>query len=226
MAQLEDMAGYEAAIARKLAKLLQAQLIDVMAELGNPPDYANIRPSVWERMEVEAGAVVLPEVEAVYLAAAEQTMNAQAIGVNWGLANEQAAAWADKHVGELIKNISDTTRSAVQKKVAAYYRDPSTLGDLKKSLQSIYGPIRAEMIAITEATRAAAEGQLEVVQQLRGQGVELEIIWQTANDDLTCPICEPLNQTKQGEEWTDAPPAHPRCRCWINGRFPTTGGTF
>lgn len=226
MAQLTGMDNYEADIAKKLARLLQSQLKDVMGALGDPPDYANIDPAVWEKLKDETGAAMLPEVEAVYLAAAEQTMLVQPIGVDWALVNERAAGWADNHVGQLIQGLDNTSRNNVQRKVAAYFRESSTVADLKKSLQSTFGAVRAEAIAVTEATRAAAEGQLEIVAQLRAQGVEMEVIWETAMDELTCPICSPLQGKVQGIDWADPPPAHVRCRCWLNSRFKNTGQEF
>jgi hypothetical protein len=38
------------------------------------------------------------------------------------------------------------------------------------------------------------------------------MIWMTEQDDLVCPICEPMD----GEEIDlgSGPPAHPGCRCY------------
>ena len=79
----------------------------------------------------------------------------------------------------------------------------------------MFGEIRAEMIAITEATRAFSEGN---IQEWLASGVVDGIKWMTAEDELVCPICEPLDG-KEGS-LTDGieglkPPAHVRCRCWL-----------
>jgi ribosomal protein S2 len=90
---------------------------------------------------------------------------------------------------------------------------------LKDSLSSLFGPVRAEIIAITEVTRAAVEGERAMVAEVAKQGIQMVAVWNTNNDEIVCPICAPLNQKKQGEAWTFPPPAHPRCRCWLNHDF-------
>ena len=44
------------------------------------------------------------------------------------------------------------------------------------------------------------------------------IYWITANDAAVCPICGPLHQREYAdwaERFPDGPPAHPRCRCYL-----------
>jgi rubredoxin len=63
------------------------------------------------------------------------------------------------------------------------------------------------MIAVTETTRVFAEGNKLAWDST---GVVSGSKWQTANDDLVCPICGPLNEQVTDDE----PPAHVNCRCW------------
>jgi len=88
-------------------------------------------------------------------------------------------------------------------------------------LELIGSPIRAEMIAVTEVTRAASEGEQAVARELARQGIIMTPFWNTNRDELVCPICEPRNN----QEITDGmfPPAHPRCRCWVNYELPKPG---
>jgi hypothetical protein len=72
------------------------------------------------------------------------------------------------------------------------------------------------MIAVTEVTRASVEGERAQVRELAAQGVVLVATWQTANDELVCPVCGPRNGRREGDGWDSPPPAHPRCRCWLN----------
>lgn len=100
------------------------------------------------------------------------------------------------------------------------------LPDLANHIAQWFGPGRAKRIAITEATRVYAEGSkwawLGAATDLRYEqafGI-LASRWQTARDDLVCPICAPLNgrQVLLNEEFPvpgGIPPAHPGCRCWI-----------
>jgi hypothetical protein len=103
-----------------------------------------------------------------------------------------------------------------------------TIGDLESRLSSAYGPVRAEMISVTEITRAAEQGENGAIGLLLGDnpGIEREDIWQTSQDDRVCLVCGPLNDRKAGgydgnqPYWTHPDsgarvqiPAHPRCRC-------------
>ena len=82
-------------------------------------------------------------------------------------------------------------------------------------LDPLFGPSRAKSIAVTEVTRAYAEGANIAKEQIeRMSGLQMVHIWNTNNDSLVCEICAPLNRKKQGDGWWEFPPAHPNCRCW------------
>ena len=88
------------------------------------------------------------------------------------------------------------------------------------------------MIAITEVTRAAAAGEEEIWDELHDMGVDMETIWLTSNDEVVCPICQPLNDRPAdgredgrpywiGEDGSHITlPAHPRCRCVEGNELP------
>jgi hypothetical protein len=91
--------------------------------------------------------------------------------------------------------------------------------DVKDRLGRIYGPRRAAMIARTEVTNAAMQGEVGIIDELRKEGIHMISVWQTSNDDLVCVICEPRNGKKKGDGWYEERAAHPNCRCWINHEF-------
>ncbi len=80
---------------------------------------------------------------------------------------------------------------------------------------------RAELIAHTEAMRAANAGQQATWEALRdaGQlGQDLEQEWITSRDRRVDPICEALDRTRAAiggmfPGGLTRPPAHPACRC-------------
>jgi len=87
---------------------------------------------------------------------------------------------------------------------------------------------RARNIAQTETTRALWEGQRQYFDRLAAEGTidpdKMRKRWRTARDERTCPFCKPLHgkTVKWAELWplpggqfTDGPPAHPRCRCEV-----------
>ena len=77
---------------------------------------------------------------------------------------------------------------------------------------------RAELIAITEITRARSMGELAAAQLLEDIGVEVVGTWITREDEMVCNVCGPLNKTPESywsEFFPNGSPAHVRCRCNI-----------
>jgi len=130
--------------------------------------------------------------------------------------NAAALAWASSYTYDLVTGLMETTRKVVSDAIRAFLSTPGmTVKDLEDMLAPAFGPVRAEMIAITEVTRAMAQATLIYQQLLKEWGLEMVRVWHTSNDEHVCPICEPNNGKPEGA-WTvpDGPPAHPRCRCW------------
>jgi hypothetical protein len=114
--------------------------------------------------------------------------------------------------------------------IPRFYEEGWNLGQLQGELEKWYSPVRAQMIAVTETTRAAVEGELEVMREIeKDNGISMVAIWLTANDERVCAICNPMNGEKEAGRGGDGkpffihpesgarlrPPAHPRCRCGI-----------
>lgn len=148
-------------------------------------------------------------------------------GFDWALANAAAREWANEYVGRLVAGIDATTERLVRASVTEWIDNGEPLDSLIGELERVFGRERAELIASTEVTRAYAEGNRRAYQE---SGVVQRWEWRTANDELVCPICGPLNgqQVSIGAAYNgflpddvrvnstfDAPPAHPRCRCWL-----------
>lgn len=230
MADVEDRDGKEAELARKLARLFREELDQVMDLLGDPPNLDNIPESFWEGQGIDFSQQIRPFIEGVFLEQAGAVLEDIPIGVDWTLINERAAAWAAAYTFDLVKELNATSRERLQSAVSRYYREGLTIGELEDQLVATFGPVRAEMIAVTEVTRSAARGEDALVNELRGQGIDMETTWQTNVDELVCPKCGPLNgkiaagRDAVGEPYWIHPnsgaeiriPAHPRCRCWEN----------
>ena len=150
------------------------------------------------------------------------------IGFDPTLTNAEASRWAKQYTTGLIKDIDETTEKAVRRVVADFIDTPGmTIGDVAKRLP--FKGYRAKMIAVTETTKAYAEGQLETGRRLAEEwpGVRVVKKWYTNNDSIVCEICGPMNgqevaidemfTTGLGEK-IEAPPVHPNCRCWIGTR--------
>jgi SPP1 gp7 family putative phage head morphogenesis protein len=148
------------------------------------------------------------------------------LDILWDLANADAAQWAITYGSQLVTGIQDATRRRIAAEVRDYVNNSMTIGQLRDriigaSAQETAGPFsraRARTIAVTETTRAYAEGNMAAWRQ---SGVIQRKEWQTNADELVCPICGPLqgvivpmNERFYGR--LDGPPAHPNCRCWIS----------
>jgi hypothetical protein len=77
----------------------------------------------------------------------------------------------------------------MQLEITRWIDNGETLPQLIERLVPLFGEKRAELIAVTEVTRAFAEGNMVA---WRESGVIQKRRWNTANDELVCPICGPL----------------------------------
>ena len=115
-------------------------------------------------------------------------------------------------IGTKITNIADDTRESVQEKIASWYEEKGSLGDLTESLSSDFSETRAELIARTECGNVAAEVAADLMEQL---GLTVWY-WDAFLDWITCPMCMDLHG-QQFMAGDDMPPdaSHPGCRCSV-----------
>jgi len=174
----------------------------------------------WTAEEKALTQAMLPGIEQMALEgarAAAAEMEVLGIVVDWTLVNTAASEWARTYTFSLVKGITETSKTALQTQLSNWIEAGEPLPELFKRLDPVYGPVRAEMIGVTEATRAYAEGNTLVWE--KSEVIEARQ-WQTAADELVCPICAPLQGqvAKLGEPFPGGimnPPAHVRCRCWV-----------
>lgn len=130
-----------------------------------------------------------------------------------------AAVWAKQYTYDLVRGLTDHTRNVLQNAVSEFFDTAGmTRSDLVKLLEPAFGSGRADIIAITEVTRAASAAQNLYRGQLLENGINMSRMWHTLADEMVCEICGPLNsQTEDtwASRFPDGPPAHPRCRCAV-----------
>ncbi len=148
----------------------------------------------WEDEKRRLAAVIRPRLLALSIAGANEAVNrASGLGLYMDdtLIHADAAAWARLHTDELISQLTETTIRGVGEVVTSWIETPgATVGQLEQSLLPILdgNTTRASRIAITETTRAYAEGN-NIVNQRAGTGRALYL-----------------------------PPAHPHCYCSVHLR--------
>jgi hypothetical protein len=129
------------------------------------------------------------------------------------------ADWAEEATRRQVEEmLYPYTRDYIARAVAAWQRMPGAdRAELVAMIEPVVGATRAETVAITAATEAAATGVRAYRDGLRAEhNLEYVMIWETANDERVCPICGALH-SKRESEWggLSSPPAHPRCRCGV-----------
>jgi hypothetical protein len=162
--------------------------------------------------------VLVMELEQIYLDTAGSLNLPGAPPVDLEELGTAAGEWARVNADDIEQGIDRVTRRQLGQAMQRYLDTPGmTRDDLEQMLRRTFGKKRAEKIAVTEVTRANA-GAVNGLQDYYRQeyGLEYERIWQTSNDELTCPVCRPLNR-KPERFWRvrfpGGPPAHPYCRC-------------
>lgn len=218
-----DRNELERRLARVLSRGLRAEMGKLLDLLGDPPDLSRVPYEYWQTGWKDIQRDIEPILVDTFLAQAESLMGTVTIGADWGRFNVIAADWARTYTYDLVKDIEGTTRGALerllQKDIPGYFEEGLTSRELARRLEAQFGAVRAEMIAVTETTRAAVEGERAYVAELvKETGKEMIPIWLTSNDERVCPICNPRNE--KPITGGDFPPAHPRCRCGVAWEWP------
>lgn len=230
-----NRAEFEEMLARALGRGFSSERRKLLDLLGDPPRLENVPAEYWENGGKELRKIVVPILEQIYLSQAQAFMAEVTIGVDWALVNTAAVEWAQQYSFDLITGITQTTRQGVSTAIQAFYEESLTVQQLIDKITPYYGPVRSEMIAITEVTRASARGEDGVIMEIikRNPGMEAIDRWVTHLDDRVCVICGPMHDQEttrrnaDGESvWTHPElgtdisiPAHPRCRCWKRTKF-------
>ena len=215
MSDIENRDSIENQFAEQLAKKFALQMKNLLQILGSPPDITRLSEHFWTECGDDLMEVIPPQLQDMFLQQAKVLISENGIDVDWTLPNQSAADWAKTYSYDLVRGITGNQREALNRYVPEFYENGWTLGDLTDKLSFWFGPVRAEMIAVTEITRAAVEGERQEVDELKQHGISMKPLFNTSNDELVCEICGPLNQQEITNDG-DYPPLHPRCRCWVN----------
>lgn len=138
----------------------------------------------------------------------------------------------------LAKSYNDTTAELIKSTLNEGVTNGEDISQLTERIASVYeysDTVRAELVARTETVYIANEGSKEAYRQ---SGVVKSMRWYTAEDEMVCEFCGPMNGRivgineaffKKGEaipgsdgssmstdyRAIDVPPLHPNCRCFI-----------
>lgn len=131
---------------------------------------------------------------------------------------------AGAYVTKYSQQMDTTSRTALEKAITTYRATPGMgRNDLLTMLRPVFGDRRAELIAISSLTEASNQATKRYQAMLKGNGITMERVWRTANDERVCFICTPLNgkpESEWADRFPDGGPAHFRCRCSTTLRMP------
>jgi len=208
----------ERKLTKVLSKDLQDELKKLLNYLGNPPNLSNVPYSYWQTGWKLIAKHAEPILVDFFVSQAIEAMEEVNMAVDVVTLSTDAIQWATNNSEQWLQQAFNKTYEGVNVLVPKAYEEGWTITELAKKLEDYhYSPVRAEMIAITEMTRAHTEGRKATERHYFEQfGVHRVPIWKTANDEKVCPVCG--DEMRLDMPITDDmyPPAHPRCRCRIN----------
>lgn len=215
MAELTNRNQHEAAFARKLGKLAGRHRRELIDLLGHPPDVNRVPESFWQRVERETEEELAAVMLLLFILAAAQH------GADNNQADRAGRSFASIQAAQSAASYSQTGREMLQT-AGRDWRDTLQGGgdvlkrDVLDRATKIFGPNRVSGIAVSETTNASSSGGEFGVEV--SVGLSDDDTWFTEADARVCPICQPLHEQPR-EVWASkfpsGPPAHHRCRCWI-----------
>lgn len=177
------------------------------------PEQPQVPPNEWwdNWQTIFLGFAAL-QLAATAQASAQEAMLA-GVGVNWDAVLGASTEWAQRYGFDLVRGINANSAEAIQRALQGFYSGNLSYDDMTGQLAAWFGPMRAEMIAITETTRGLEQGLQIYQQQLNAQGISTDTRYNA--EPGACPICAPDNRRRLSAGWSGGyPPRHPRCRCY------------
>lgn len=191
--------------------LLYGPQFAAMIAQGEQPDTSKMDEAMLVLLLLSLGGIAVRE--------ALQRSAAIGVSVSIDAVNRAAVQWAQSYGYDLVRGINETTRQAIQNAMTQFARTPGMgIDDVARMLEPTFGSNRANMIAVTETTRAQSRAVDIAKVELEQMGLRYRRQWVTYGDDRVCPICSPLHNKYEDvyrQEFPEGPPAHVRCRCWI-----------
>lgn len=218
----------------------QRRLLDLLQATGYQPTEAQLSAFwaeenrlLWEAVGDDIVEVMTERATIATIAAGLDT---------WTFVNQSVIDWAEDYyinadidLPGSIPQLNLTARTRFQTAFVRWNRGELDelaergLPDLIDAITPVFGPERAERIAVTETTRIFTEAQ-RFVEESNPDTLYLRML--TAADEKVCPICGPLHGAvrKKADKFYEhpqlgkvqGPPFHVRCRC---GETPETALT-
>lgn len=195
------------------AYLEQHQRVQKALKAGEGSDLMVILANEFANEPNNVAQAVAGFYEKVAVAVALETME-QIPAVDWDLVNAEALAMAQANAMSFAKEMSLTSQAQAAKIIENWVETGGTMPELMERIGKVWTGPRPDVAAVTEITKLYSKAQQVAWKE---SGVVKEWEWATVGDELTCPICRPLNGKRYPiDDEVHLPPAHPRCRCDIS----------
>ena len=212
----------------------QRRVLELLRRTNGTPTAAAL-DAFWRAEDDALWAIMQPTLDAIAAERAISIAVARAGGADtWQTVNQRVLDWmhgyytsADPAFVGSVPNLNQTAREAVADAFAKWQRGeleggqglPDLIAELQRN--EAFGAVRAERIAVTETTRIDSEA---VIAAAQADENTTHLMWHTANDELVCEICGPLNNqtVRKGGRFRfegggdGVPPAHVNCRCTLS----------
>jgi SPP1 gp7 family putative phage head morphogenesis protein len=143
----------------------------------------------------------------------------------FNLANPRAVAWFHEHGGSVdyIAGIQENTGNRIKEIITEGLKNGQAYSQTAKQISDEFdgfSRVRATRIAVYETAQAYEQGNMLLAQSLKDDGIEMEKMYQTSEDDLVSDLC----RGNQDDGWipldeyhssgVQEPPGHVNCRCF------------
>jgi len=168
----------------------------------------------------------------------KQAMKYLSTDTEYDSSSERLKKIVERSVKKMAQSYTETTIKKLSARLSQGINEGKTIEQIKEDISEVYDfteEYRARAVARTEVFSAANDASREAYIQ---SGIVEKIVWHTAEDELTCEFCGPLdNKTvgvtesffKKGDtvhgsdgsefdtdyEKVQNPPLHVNCRCFI-----------
>lgn len=213
---LADLTPAERKVYDAIAKRLQARTDKNAARIA-AGDYTAVDTDLKNTLTEEVASLVL-EAGQTRMQPIRGIADAVAQALVESGIQDYSKTYISEYWNPFLTDLEATEKAYISRVIQDAMTTPgTTVDDIAAQLEA-FGELRAQRIAFTEPTRAAAQMTSRIQQNATRDGVQLERVWFSENDTTVCDECEGLDGKTESEwdpEYIDGPPAHVNCRCAI-----------
>lgn len=226
--EIPNRTDYDAAFARKLARLNNRHRCELIAYLGHPPNVANVPAEFWERVRQENEAEIAAAL--LLLFGESFSFHAEAAGADRARLSAAGIDAAERYATEKSREVATAMAAGARERIErlahekwntarAAADEALTKAEIAADIAKTWGPTGAAATAVTETTAAQTAGGEAAIN--RTVGISDDDAWRI-HPELsatgTCPTCRPLDGRPRriwSVEFPAGPPAHRNCNCEI-----------